>query len=308
MHKNGIFGVCAASALAMLCGSAVAQQKTIKDQLVGTWLLTGVTAERADGSKGEPFGPNPKGIIIFTADGHFSLLQQRAELPKIAANDRAKATPEEARAVVDGSIAYYGTYTVNEAEKTMMVKLVRRHLHEYRRRPGAEADRHRAERRRTEVHQSADARGRHVADGLETRAGALEPRLGLADAGVLPGAGETPAAPVFIDGKKAVTLRGPTVVADLKKMVSDHIEKRYGAAGAEGRRRSRSAACSFNDAAVINKKAAKSRTKPIIVTHRYCACCPSRSSIMRSRMALYASSSSGVAIVRIHRSALKFDQ
>jgi len=126
MHKNGIFGVCAASALAltMLCGSAVAQQKTIKDQLVGTWLLTGVTAERADGSKGEPFGPHPKGIIIFTADGHFSLLQQRAELPKIAANDRAKATPDEARAVVDGSIAYYGTYTVNEAEKTMMVKLI----------------------------------------------------------------------------------------------------------------------------------------------------------------------------------------
>ena len=124
--KTGIFGVCAASALAltMLCGSAVAQQKTIKDQLVGTWLLTGVTAERADGSKGEPFGPNPKGIIIFTADGHFSLLQQRAELPKIAANDRAKATPDEARAVVDGSIAYYGSYMVNEAEKTIMVKLV----------------------------------------------------------------------------------------------------------------------------------------------------------------------------------------
>jgi len=126
MHMNRIFGVCAASAfaLAMFCGHAVAQQKTMKDQLAGTWLLTGVTAERADGSKGEPFGPNPKGIIIFTADGHFSLLQQRAELPKIAANDRAKATPEEARAVVDGSIAYYGTYTVNEAEKTVMVKLV----------------------------------------------------------------------------------------------------------------------------------------------------------------------------------------
>ena len=124
MRQNRIFAVCAASAfaLAMFCGSALAQQKTVKDQLVGTWLLVGVTAERADGSKGEPFGANPKGIIIFTADGHFSLLQQRAELPKIAANDRAKATPEEARAVVDGSIAYYGTYTVNE--KTIMVKLV----------------------------------------------------------------------------------------------------------------------------------------------------------------------------------------
>ena len=62
-----------------------------------------------------------------------------------------------------------------------------------------------------------------------------------ADIGIsLPGTGETPAAPVFIDGKKAVTLRGPTVAADFKKMVIDYIEKRYGAAGAgRGRRRSR---------------------------------------------------------------------
>src|SRR6187455_3723458 len=53
-----------------------------------------------------------------------------------------------------------------------------------------------------------------------------------ADIGIsLPGTGETPAAPVFIDGKKAVTLRGPTVAADFKAMVIDYIEKRFGAAG-----------------------------------------------------------------------------
>jgi (E)-4-hydroxy-3-methylbut-2-enyl-diphosphate synthase len=52
-----------------------------------------------------------------------------------------------------------------------------------------------------------------------------------ADIGIsLPGTGETPAAPVFIDGKKAITLRGPTVAADFKKLVIDYIEKRYGAA------------------------------------------------------------------------------
>ena len=50
-----------------------------------------------------------------------------------------------------------------------------------------------------------------------------------ADIGIsLPGTGEQPAAPVFIDGKKAVTLRGPTVAADFKKMVIDYIERRYG--------------------------------------------------------------------------------
>jgi (E)-4-hydroxy-3-methylbut-2-enyl-diphosphate synthase len=57
-----------------------------------------------------------------------------------------------------------------------------------------------------------------------------------ADIGIsLPGTGETPAAPVFIDGKKAMTLRGPTVAADFKKLVIDYIEKRYGAAGAGAR-------------------------------------------------------------------------
>ena len=54
-----------------------------------------------------------------------------------------------------------------------------------------------------------------------------------ADIGIsLPGTGETPAAPVFIDGKKAVTLRGPTVSQDFKKLVIDYIERRYGVGGA----------------------------------------------------------------------------
>ncbi|MFA9474443.1 MAG: flavodoxin-dependent (E)-4-hydroxy-3-methylbut-2-enyl-diphosphate synthase [Filomicrobium sp.] len=50
-----------------------------------------------------------------------------------------------------------------------------------------------------------------------------------ADVGIsLPGTGETPAAPVFIDGKKAMTLRGPTIAADFKRVVEEYIEQRYG--------------------------------------------------------------------------------
>jgi len=53
-----------------------------------------------------------------------------------------------------------------------------------------------------------------------------------ADIGIsLPGTGEAPAAPVFIDGRKAATLRGPTVAADFKAMVIDYIERRFGAGG-----------------------------------------------------------------------------
>jgi (E)-4-hydroxy-3-methylbut-2-enyl-diphosphate synthase len=54
-----------------------------------------------------------------------------------------------------------------------------------------------------------------------------------ADIGIsLPGTGEAPAAPVFIDGKKAVTLRGPTVSADFQKLVIDYIDRRYGVGSA----------------------------------------------------------------------------
>jgi (E)-4-hydroxy-3-methylbut-2-enyl-diphosphate synthase len=53
-----------------------------------------------------------------------------------------------------------------------------------------------------------------------------------ADIGIsLPGTGETPAAPVFIDGRKAATLRGPDIAADFQRMVADYIENRYGGTG-----------------------------------------------------------------------------
>ena len=109
--------------LASVIVPAHAQQKPIKEEIVGAWSLVAVTADLANGTSAEPFGANPKGTIIFTPDGHFALFQSRSELPKIASNDRAKATAEEAAAIVGGSIAYYGTYTVNEAEKSLSVAL-----------------------------------------------------------------------------------------------------------------------------------------------------------------------------------------
>src|ERR1700710_1970304 len=52
-----------------------------------------------------------------------------------------------------------------------------------------------------------------------------------ADIGIsLPGTGETPAAPVFIDGQKAMTLRGPNIANEFKQLVDDYIVRRFGAA------------------------------------------------------------------------------
>jgi (E)-4-hydroxy-3-methylbut-2-enyl-diphosphate synthase len=52
-----------------------------------------------------------------------------------------------------------------------------------------------------------------------------------ADIGIsLPGTGEAPAAPVFIDGEKALTLRGERIAQEFHRLVEDYIERRYGAA------------------------------------------------------------------------------
>jgi (E)-4-hydroxy-3-methylbut-2-enyl-diphosphate synthase len=54
-----------------------------------------------------------------------------------------------------------------------------------------------------------------------------------ADIGIsLPGTGEAPAAPVFIDGEKRLTLRGETIAQDFQAIVEDYVEKRFGASGA----------------------------------------------------------------------------
>jgi (E)-4-hydroxy-3-methylbut-2-enyl-diphosphate synthase len=54
-----------------------------------------------------------------------------------------------------------------------------------------------------------------------------------ADIGIsLPGTGETPAAPVFVDGKKFKTLRGPHIATEFKAMVIDYIDQRYGSGSA----------------------------------------------------------------------------
>ena len=115
--------VCLCVIATLIAALAHAQNKLIKDGIVGGWSLVAVTADLANGSMSEPFGADPRGIIIFTPDGHFALFQSRAELPKIASNDRAKATAEEAAAIIAGSIAYFGTYSVDEAEKSLSVTL-----------------------------------------------------------------------------------------------------------------------------------------------------------------------------------------
>jgi hypothetical protein len=99
------------------------RSESLEKQLVGTtWTLVSVYNEQ-DGKRTEPFGPNPKGIFVVDRNGNFVQFFLRSGLPRFASNNRAKGTPEENQAVVQGSNAYYGTYTMNEKERLMIFKV-----------------------------------------------------------------------------------------------------------------------------------------------------------------------------------------
>jgi hypothetical protein len=103
---------------------AAAQQPSIKEQLVGTWMFVSLVRVRPDGSRFDPYGQNPKGIWMFDANGNFAQLLMRSDIPKFAANNREQGTPEENKAVVQGSISTYGTYSVNETDRVINVHIV----------------------------------------------------------------------------------------------------------------------------------------------------------------------------------------
>jgi hypothetical protein len=115
--------VITALGLVLLPGSAVSQQKSLKDQIVGAWNPVAWERTAPDGTKVHTFGTNPKGVSYFGADGRFFVFLSSGDLPKIASNDRTKATPQEAKAIMDAAIAYSGTYTVDEASKTISYRI-----------------------------------------------------------------------------------------------------------------------------------------------------------------------------------------
>jgi hypothetical protein len=114
MNRRNIISLSAMAALGLvlLPGSTLAQQRPLKEQIVGTWTIVSATVER-DGKKTDAFGPNPLGYMMFDSSGHFSYNFLSSNRPKFASNNRETGAPEENKAAVQGNISSFGTYTIN---------------------------------------------------------------------------------------------------------------------------------------------------------------------------------------------------
>jgi hypothetical protein len=92
--------------LALPAGDVAAQSFT---SVAGSYTVVSVPA----------YGTNARGRMMLGADGRYSIVLARATLPKFASNSRIKGTSDEYKGVVEGSIAHYGTYTVDDGGKAI---------------------------------------------------------------------------------------------------------------------------------------------------------------------------------------------
>jgi hypothetical protein len=92
--------------------------------LVGTWTVVSVVAER-DGRRFDSYGPNAKGMLVFDAKGRYSLIFIASGLPSFGSDNRSSVTADEAMAVVAGSLAHFGTYVVDEVDKSLTLQVER---------------------------------------------------------------------------------------------------------------------------------------------------------------------------------------
>ena len=97
-------------------------QALLKEQIVGTWRLVSLYVEE-NGAKRYSFGENPLGLLMFDRSGNVMHILSKPGLPKFATNNRLTGTDAENRAVIQGMVAGFGTYTV-DSDDTLTISWV----------------------------------------------------------------------------------------------------------------------------------------------------------------------------------------
>ena len=96
----------------LLSAPGAALGQSLKDEIVGAWRQVSIYTEEG-GVRSHPYGDKIVGLVVFDRSGYIISFLSKADLPKFALNNRLKGTDAEYRAVVQGIIAGFGTYTVD---------------------------------------------------------------------------------------------------------------------------------------------------------------------------------------------------
>lgn len=88
---------------------------SVTEQLIGTWTLVRFEYELANGATVAAYGPRPAGLLVYDGNGMMSAQIMNPDRPRFVSGDRRSGTYEELHAAVEGYIAYFGTYEVDEA-------------------------------------------------------------------------------------------------------------------------------------------------------------------------------------------------
>ena len=123
MYRRRSLAAAVAMAAPLLLGlrsTAMAQQDTLQNQLVGSWALISIRTTRPDGSVYGPFGPQETDTLLFERNGRFALILINPDTPKYAVNNRENPTSQEAMATAKASFDFFGSYSVNEPDHTFV--------------------------------------------------------------------------------------------------------------------------------------------------------------------------------------------
>jgi len=99
--------------------SDITQAQSVPD-LVGTWRLVSYEARDSKGQIQYPLGEGVSGQLIYDAAGNMSAHVMRNDRPLFAANDSARGTDAEVRAAFEGYTSYFGTYTIDSKNETVI--------------------------------------------------------------------------------------------------------------------------------------------------------------------------------------------
>ena len=96
---------------------------SLKERLVGTWMLASWEQKKGDGTKVRRYGEKPVGVAFFDAGGRYIITVMRSDRAKYASDALWQGTSEENKATADGTITYFGTYSVSEGDSSIAIHI-----------------------------------------------------------------------------------------------------------------------------------------------------------------------------------------